>query len=96
MPRSLAGKSTVGVPSKPEGLAEAPAPPADIDLPHDYCPKKCRRCGVWSTEPAPYDQSKSQEHQWKTMVAWEAGCLRCPLGLHCLIYRKARIEHTFC
>ena len=74
-------------------LMNAPEPPPGIDLPASYIPKQCRRCGVWSTSAARYDQSKAPEASWKCLVAWGRGKLEEPVGLHCLCCKKAGMRN---
>lgn len=81
MPRSVA--TTVM-----KGLTEPPPVPVDLNLGKDYKAKKCKRCGIWSTERCQYDQSEAAESAWGILVAWESGNLKSPQGNHCYICRK--------
>lgn len=80
MPASLSKLSTK------EG-ASAKCPPIPDGYPPNYKPKRCRRCGSWSTDTPPYPQEKSPESRW-LYLAWEAGCPHDPKGCHCLLCRK--------
>lgn len=72
-----------------QSLPSAPEPPDGITFPTGFRPKRCVRCGVWSTQTAQYQQELSPEKAWGKLVAWEAGNLQNPQGRHCLLCRKA-------
>ena len=75
--------SSVGAPSA------APQVPTGVELPANYVPRRCRRCGIWSTAAARYDQSRCQESLWGQLTAWGRGGPNAPQGNHCLICKKA-------
>ena len=76
-------------PAKTAMTNEAPEPPAGVTFPAAYVAKRCRRCGIWSTSPAKYDQSKAPEAAWGLVAAWARGTLHQPAGNVCLICKKA-------
>lgn len=82
---SVSGKSTKGNTSLPS----APDPPPEYNFPANFRPKRCVRCGAWSTQLGPYPQEQSPERSWRKLLAWESGSLLCPQGKHCLLCRKA-------
>ena len=85
---SVTGRSSK-LDSHTPALSHAPPPPADLGFAPNFRPKRCVRCGVWSTQASPYNQEQSPERSWGQLVAWEAGSLLNPLGRHCLLCRKA-------
>lgn len=80
-------KSTAA--SSVRASGEAPPPPAGVEYPANAKHKRCKRCGVWSTSPAEYDQKDSPEAAWGLVIAWEHGSQAQPTGNHCLLCRKA-------
>jgi len=82
--------ASVSAKSSLADVSQAPPPPQGADVPGDYKPRRCRRCGRWSTEPAQYDQSVSAEKKWGSLIAWGAGKPPFgPTGNHCLLCKKA-------
>ncbi len=75
--------------------SQAPCPPPDYTFPPNFRPKRCVRCGAWSTQQAPYEQGNSPEKAWGILIAWEAGTVLNPQGRHCLLCRKARLNFNF-
>lgn len=83
---SVAGRSS----HSNKAPSQAPLPPPDYSFPPNFRPKRCVRCGAWSTQQAPYEQGNSPEKAWGILIAWEAGTVLNPQGRHCLLCRKAR------
>ena len=77
------------MPKSTSSLSSRPEAPPEVDLPADYVARQCKRCGVWSTARARYDQNRSREQAWSVLTAWGRGTLHQPQGVHCLICKKA-------
>ena len=67
------------------GMTDAPEIPANLGLPSEYKPRRCRWCRTWSYMLCPWDQRGTVLATWHPLVPWHRGSKLKPSGEGCKV-----------
>ena len=67
------------------GMTDAPEIPANLGLPAEYKPRRCRWCRVWSYQLCQWDQRGTVLSMWHPLVPWNRGSKLKPSGEGCKV-----------